>query len=111
MDLEKIDEENFKFKNSIVVIGFFDGVHLGHKKIINDCADRARAVNCSSMVLTFNRPPVNVVRNDTFKKLIIPFEEKIKFLMEQINIKLFNPLHHQKLLYFLLVLVLFQPYF
>lgn len=80
LELEKIDEKNFKFKNSIVVIGFFDGVHLGHKKIISSCIDRAKQLNCSSMVLTFNRPPVNVVRNGAFKKLIIPYEEKIKII-------------------------------
>lgn len=80
LELEKIDENYFKFKNSIAVVGFFDGVHPGHRKIINACIKKAKGLNCKSVVLTFNRPPINVVKSKTFKKLIITCEEKIKII-------------------------------
>ncbi len=80
LDLEKIDENYFKFKNSAAVIGFFDGVHLGHREIINACIEKAKMLNGKSIVLTFNKPPINVIKSKTQKKLIISFEEKIKII-------------------------------
>lgn len=78
--LEKIKNDYFKLRNPMVVIGFFDGVHLGHKKIINICVEKAGKSNSISTVLTFNRPPVNIIKNKMQKKLIISYEEKIKII-------------------------------
>ena len=80
LDLEKIDKNYFKFETPVAVIGFFDGVHLGHKEIINACIEKAKILNGKSIVLTFNKPPVNVIKSKTYKKLIISYEEKIKII-------------------------------
>jgi riboflavin kinase/FMN adenylyltransferase len=63
-----------------MVIGFFDGVHKGHQKIINMCKDSSDKKGAVSIILTFDRPPLNVVKSRTYKKLIFPFEEKLKIL-------------------------------
>ncbi|MBU2562889.1 MAG: hypothetical protein KJ568_00395, partial [Actinobacteria bacterium] len=52
LELKKIDNNYFKDKNSVIVIGFFDGVHLGHKRIIEACVKRAKKINGASIVLT-----------------------------------------------------------
>jgi len=80
LELGKIDDKYFTGKNSVIVIGFFDGVHLGHRKIIKACIDRAKKIKGTSTVLTFNEPPVNVIKNKMYKKLIIPYREKIKII-------------------------------
>jgi riboflavin kinase/FMN adenylyltransferase len=80
LELEKIDSSYFKDKNSVVVIGFFDGVHLGHRKIIEACIEKAKKINGVSIVMTFNKPPLNVIKSEMYKKLIISYEEKIKII-------------------------------
>jgi len=80
LELEKLDKNYFKDRNSVVVIGFFDGVHLGHRKIIEACIKKAKKINGVSIVLTFNKPPLNVIKSEMYKKLIISYEEKIKII-------------------------------
>jgi len=80
LELEKIDNSYFKDKNPVVVIGFFDGVHSGHKKIIEDCVKRANKINGISIILTFNEPPLNVIKSRTYKKLITSYEERINLV-------------------------------
>ncbi len=80
LELKKIDGGYFKFKDPVAVIGFFDGVHLGHRKIISACVKRAKKLSSVSIVLTFNKPPLNVIKSEMHKKLIISYEEKIKLI-------------------------------
>ena len=78
--IEKINSSFFKDKKTVVVIGFFDGVHLGHQKIIKICTERAKKIDGTSVVFTFDKPPLNIVKGQVYKKLIIPYQEKIKLI-------------------------------
>jgi len=80
LELKRIDKNYFKDKNAVAVIGFFDGVHLGHRNILESCIKKAKKINGVSIVLTFNKPPLNVIKSRMFKRLIIPYDEKIKIL-------------------------------
>jgi len=64
----------------MLVIGFFDGVHRGHKEIIKRCIKKAQIKNGKSIALTFDIPPINIISGKKTKKLIIPFEEKIRVM-------------------------------
>jgi riboflavin kinase/FMN adenylyltransferase len=46
---------------AIVTIGNFDGVHLGHQKLIHEVADRARALGLCSLAVTFEPHPEQVL--------------------------------------------------
>jgi len=50
-------------KGTIITWGCFDGVHLGHKKIISKVVKWAKATNLSSCVLTFDSHPQTVIYN------------------------------------------------
>ncbi len=51
-------------KRTVVTIGNFDGVHLGHQKILSGVVERARANDLESAVLTFYPHPACVLRPD-----------------------------------------------
>ena len=69
-----------QIKESIVTIGTFDGVHLGHQKIINKLIWIANAENLQALVLTFFPHPRIVVQEDTTIKLINTIDEKANLL-------------------------------
>src|SRR3972149_4412442 len=48
-------------KASVVTLGNFDGVHLGHKKILKSVVKRARAAGANSIVYTFEPHPLKVI--------------------------------------------------
>ena len=72
---------NYSAQNaSILTIGTFDGVHIGHQKIINDLVKVAKKNNLCSIVLTFFPHPRMVLQKDNDLKMIDTIEEKQRFL-------------------------------
>jgi riboflavin kinase / FMN adenylyltransferase len=70
-----------EFKNGVLTIGTFDGVHLGHQEIIKRINQDAAEINGESIILTFHPHPRLVVNpNDTSLKLLNTLEEKIVLL-------------------------------
>ena len=71
-----------RIKNSVVTIGTFDGVHIGHQKIISRLVDIAKTNNLQALVLTFFPHPRMVVQKDSDIKLINTIDEKAAQLQE-----------------------------
>ena len=67
-------------KPTIVTIGTFDGVHLGHQKIVAQITKNAHVLNCESLVLTFFPHPRMVLQEGTEMKLLNTLNEKIALL-------------------------------
>ncbi len=55
---------------AVCALGVFDGVHLGHRRIISDCVARARDLGAPSAVITFDRDPEEVLGRGSPRKLI-----------------------------------------
>ncbi len=64
-------------KRTVVTIGNFDGVHLGHQKILNGVVERARANDLESAVLTFYPHPARVLRPDAAPTLLMTLEQRL----------------------------------
>ncbi|MCK4278022.1 MAG: bifunctional riboflavin kinase/FAD synthetase [Desulfurellaceae bacterium] len=69
------DLENLNFKRPVVVLGNFDGVHVGHQTLIKKVVKRAREIDGTSVVFTFYPHPLKVIKNES-PPLIQTFREK-----------------------------------
>jgi riboflavin kinase / FMN adenylyltransferase len=78
--LEKLDYSMFRDTGTTAVIGFFDGVHTGHKKIIKLCVDKAKSMGMASLVFTFDKPPLNIIKGKLDKKLITSYCDRIDLI-------------------------------
>jgi riboflavin kinase/FMN adenylyltransferase len=67
-------------KPTIATIGTFDGVHLGHKKILEQIIASAKSQDCESLVLTFFPHPRMVLQEGTEMKQLNTLNEKIALL-------------------------------
>jgi riboflavin kinase/FMN adenylyltransferase len=65
---------------SVVTIGAYDGVHLGHQAVIRQVRDKARQLGCDSVVVTFDKHPAAVVRPESAPKLLTDIEQKLELL-------------------------------
>ena len=63
-------------KPCVATIGFFDGVHRGHRFLIERLKEDAKAAGLESTVITFERHPRQVLSSDYQPKLLTTFEEK-----------------------------------
>lgn len=69
------------FTNSVVTIGTFDGVHLGHKKIISRLTALSEDISGESIIITFHPHPRLVINpQDTSLRLLNTVDEKIALL-------------------------------
>lgn len=72
------------FHNAVITIGSFDGVHLGHRKILEKLNALARACAGETIVITFDPHPRAILQpGDTGFKLITTTSEKISLLEKQ----------------------------
>ncbi len=65
--------------NTAVAIGNFDGVHLGHKKILESLKNTAKENHLKAVVLTFSPHPEKFFNKDKFL-LIQPYKEKLDMI-------------------------------
>ncbi len=89
MDLfSGIETVHRDYQNSIVCIGNFDGIHLGHREIIKKCCEEAVSQQVKSLLITFDRHPRNVIadQNNAPKTSILNTVEEKNRLLTQTRI-------------------------
>lgn len=83
-------------RQTVVTIGTFDGVHAGHRKIIERLVNAANANNLDSVVLTFFPHPRMVLQKESGLQLINTIGERKKLLEETgIDHLVIHPFTHQ----------------
>jgi riboflavin kinase/FMN adenylyltransferase len=65
---------------SVVALGTFDGVHLGHKKILEKCAGMGIQLNIPSVVFTFREHPLEIIRPGHVPELLTDVEDRLAFI-------------------------------
>ena len=69
-----------KYPATVIALGTFDGLHLGHTDVINTAKDYAERNGLKLAVFTFSNHPLALIRPDLVPVRIISAEEKIKLL-------------------------------
>lgn len=69
-----------KYPATVIALGTFDGLHLGHNDVINTARDYAERSGLKLAVFTFSNHPLALIRPDLVPVRIISAEEKIKLL-------------------------------
>lgn len=78
-----IDITNTNMEKPLALtIGFFDGVHLGHRFLVSELSRLAKAKGLDSAVLTFRTHPRQVLHSDYIPSLLTTTDEKIDLLEE-----------------------------
>lgn len=65
---------------AIATIGFFDGVHLGHRFLLKQLALAAQERQLRSVAITFDQHPRRVLQHDYIPELLTTFDEKLQLL-------------------------------
>ena len=78
MKLYRSLKKIYTLKNSVVSIGMFDGVHLGHTSVINRVIAIAKEKRIKSIIITFSNSPVSYFSKDVIDQQITTSEEKIE---------------------------------
>ena len=75
-----LDEIPAGFGPTVLAIGNFDGVHLGHREILTSVVAEARSRNAKSAAVTFDPHPEQVLRPARAPQLITPLDERLRLL-------------------------------
>ncbi len=67
-------------RGSVVTIGVYDGVHRGHRGLIERVRHMAAELDATSAVVTFDRHPATVVRPDSAPKLLTALDDRLMLL-------------------------------
>lgn len=70
------------FGPSAVAIGKFDGVHIGHRAVIDRLNEAAAASGSRSVVVTFDRNPLAILRPDRCPENVVTVDRKLELLSE-----------------------------
>jgi riboflavin kinase / FMN adenylyltransferase len=82
MNIQRGFEDASACRTGFVSIGNFDGVHLGHQRMIAALVGHARRASCPSVVLTFDPPPLTLLRPDQTTPRLCTTERKAELLTE-----------------------------
>ncbi len=77
-----IDDPNLTLSGSVVTLGNFDGVHLGHQALIGGAVAAARKLALPSVVLTFEPHPLKVLAPERAPRMLLAHKDKLRLLQE-----------------------------
>ncbi len=78
--IRHIGERDLEIAGSVVTLGNFDGIHLGHQALIGGAVGDARRLGLPSIVLTFEPHPLKVLAPERAPKLLLAHKDKIQLL-------------------------------
>ena len=65
---------NFDIKETSLALGFFDGIHLGHQRVLNDAINFSKKLGTKSVVLTFRNHPTEILYGQKCEFITTPEE-------------------------------------
>lgn len=68
---------------TVVTIGVYDGVHLGHQALIRRVRRMAQELEAATAVVTFDRHPATVVRPESAPRLLTDLDQRLELLAAQ----------------------------
>lgn len=74
------------FRKAVLTIGTFDGVHMGHRAIIAQLVQQARAINGESVILTFHPHPRRIVAGGQKEVSLLNTLEEKSLLLEALGV-------------------------
>lgn len=69
-----------ELQHSVITIGTFDGVHMGHRAILKEVADHARKTGGESVLLTFEPHPRKLIFPDKPLHILTPLNKKVTLI-------------------------------
>lgn len=86
--IRHLDQYEASEKNPLVLaIGNFDGVHLGHQRLIQKITERAKKINGQAAVLTFYQHPQHILHPSSKPALLTSIEHKL-FLLSDYGVEI-----------------------
>ena len=70
----------FPGERTVLTIGVYDGVHVGHRTVISQVRERAAREGAKSVVVTFDRHPLSIVRPEAAPRLLANLDQKLELL-------------------------------
>lgn len=71
---------DFKGEPCVLALGYFDGVHAGHRRVIQKAIDTAKSLGMKSAVMTFDPHPREVLGQSGYTQYLTPVDEKLEQL-------------------------------
>jgi riboflavin kinase/FMN adenylyltransferase len=90
--IDQLERITKPFKNAVITIGNFDGVHLGHRALFQEVIEKARATGGTAIAMTFEPHPIRVLKKNGQPPLITLYEQKVE-LFEKTGIEVLICIH------------------
>jgi riboflavin kinase / FMN adenylyltransferase len=78
--IEDLQQIKAPFKNAVISIGNFDGVHIGHQALFHQVIEKAEAIGGTSVAMTFEPHPIRVLAKNGRLPLITMYEQKVELI-------------------------------
>ncbi|RKD24274.1 riboflavin biosynthesis protein RibF [Ammoniphilus oxalaticus] len=75
-----------QFEPNVMAIGYFDGVHQGHRRVIQMAIDKAKQKEVMSAVMTFHPHPREILGQSGYTRYLTPLEAKLA-LFKQLGVQ------------------------
>ena len=73
-------QTEFDLPASVLALGTFDGLHAGHRALIERAMELSREINCACVVCTFDRHPLSVLSPGNAPRQLMRLDEKLAVL-------------------------------
>jgi len=72
-----IEDQQLSMRGSVVTMGNFDGIHLGHQALVRHTVEESKRLGYPAIVLTFEPHPLKVLAPERAPRLLLSYQDKL----------------------------------